>query len=218
VAAGYPEKLGAHECATPLGGASASLHQPRTGANSAVMYGPAGERVGAYRKTNLFALDLPWAVPGPGFAAMALPHPLGRTTLAICNDLNVQAPATWESLEDGPYELARHCMRSGVRLLILLNAWLHPGEGEESDTSSGDSHMTPGRNGDTDGMEPSWEVVNYWAMRLHPLWATVQTAADEVDKKPGEHDASDELLVVICNRFGDEGGESISLRFHHGVS
>jgi protein N-terminal amidase len=216
VAAGYPEKLESHEHAPPLGGDSSSFRQPRIAANSAVMYGPTGERIGGYRKTNLFKLDLPWAVPGTGFTTMMLPHPLGLTTLAICNDLNVQEPAMWETLEGGPYELAQHCLRSGTRLLILLNAWLHPDEdGEESDTGSADSRTMPRNNRDTDEMEPSWEVMNYWAARLHPLWATVESAAKKKDKKLGEHKAPDELLVVICNRFGDECGEAISRWPHH---
>ncbi|KAG2121091.1 carbon-nitrogen hydrolase [Suillus clintonianus] len=223
VAAGYPEKLEPHEHALPLGDDSASLsfQQPRIGANSAVMYNPTGERVGAYRKTNLYKLDLPWAVPGSGFSTMTLPHPLGPTTLAICNDLNVQDPAVWESLEEGPYELARHCIRSGTRLLILLNAWLHPDEdGEESETGSA-GHTTPEHNQDTDEMEPSWEVMKYWAMRLNPLWATIQKASNESDEKPGERKVPNELLVVVCNRFGDEGGNrfagsSVLMSLHRG--
>lgn len=207
VAAGYPEKLEPHEHAPPLGGDSLSFHQPRIGANSAVMYGPTGERIGAYRKTNLYKVDLPWAVPGSGFTTMTLPHPLGPTTLAICNDLNVQDPAVWESLEEGPYELAQHCIRSGTRLLILLNAWLHPDEdGEESDADSADS-TSPEQNEDTDEMEPNWEVMNYWAMRLNPLWETIRKATSENEKKPGECKIPNELLVVVCNRFGNEGGE-----------
>lgn len=206
VAAGYPEKLEPHEHAPPLGGDNLSFHQPRIGANSAVMYGPTGERIGGYRKTNLYKLDLPWAVPGSGFTTMTLPHPLGPTTLAICNDLNVQDPAVWESLEEGPYELAQHCVRSGTRLLILLNAWLHPDEdGEESDGDSADSTI-PEQIEDTDEMEPSWEVINYWAMRLNPLWATIRKATHENEKKPGECRIPNELLVVVCNRFGNEGG------------
>ncbi|KAG1901439.1 carbon-nitrogen hydrolase [Suillus fuscotomentosus] len=196
VAAGYPEKLEPHEHAPPLGGNSLSFHQPRIGANSAFI-------IGAYRKTNLYKLDLPWAVPGSGFTTMTLPHPLGPTTLAICNDLNVQDPAVWESLEEGPYELAQHCIRSGTRLLILLNAWLHPDEdGEVSDSDSADC-TTSEQNEDTDGTEPSWEVINYWAMRLNPLWATIREATHENEKKPG---IPNELLVLVCNRFGNEGG------------
>lgn len=207
VAAGYPEKLEPHEHAPPLGGNSLSFHQPRIGANSAFMYGPTGERIGAYRKTNLYKLDLPWAVPGSGFTTMTLPHPLGPTTLAICNDLNVQDPAVWESLEEGPYELAQHCIRSGTRLLILLNAWLHPDEdGEVSDSDSADCTTSEQKEG-TDEMEPSWEVINYWAMRLNPLWATIQEATHENEKKPGECRIPNELLVLVCNRFGNEGGE-----------
>jgi len=34
------------------------------GANSAILYGPSGEWVGGYRKTNLFETDKSWAKPG----------------------------------------------------------------------------------------------------------------------------------------------------------
>ncbi|KAG0698289.1 carbon-nitrogen hydrolase [Suillus ampliporus] len=207
VVAGYPEKLESHEHAPPLGGDGLSFSQPRIGANGAVMYGPTGERVGTYRKTNLFKADLPWAVPGTGFTTMTLPHPLGPTTLAICNDLNVQKPAVWASLEDGPYELAQHCMRSGTRLLIILNAWLHPDEDEDEDEDIDSSnHTTLEQIENTDEMEPSWDTINDWAMRLRPLWATVQNAANKSNKKLGECKLHDELLVVICNRFGDDDG------------
>lgn len=36
----------------------------QVGANSAVVYGPDGVRVGDYRKTNLFETDMTWAQPG----------------------------------------------------------------------------------------------------------------------------------------------------------
>jgi protein N-terminal amidase len=37
------------------------------GANSAVVYGPDGTRVGHYRKSHLFRMDKPWAKPGKRF-------------------------------------------------------------------------------------------------------------------------------------------------------
>ena len=64
------------------------------GANSAIMYGPSGEWIGGYRKTNLFETDKSWAkpgkehsfnlfishlisrIPGTGFAAFTLTLPL----------------------------------------------------------------------------------------------------------------------------------------------
>lgn len=38
--------------------------QNYVGANSAILYGPSGEWVGGYRKTNLFETDKSWAKPG----------------------------------------------------------------------------------------------------------------------------------------------------------
>ena len=40
------------------------LEVERIGANSAVLYGPDGQWVGGYRKTNLFKTDLTWAKAG----------------------------------------------------------------------------------------------------------------------------------------------------------
>lgn len=88
--AGYPERLSSSEEAGPILAASASLAVPidagddgstsekndsdgdesgvqvqlQVGANSAVLYGPEGEYVGNYRKTNLYDTDMTWAKPG----------------------------------------------------------------------------------------------------------------------------------------------------------
>ena len=88
--AGYPERLSSSEEAGPILAASASLAVPidagddgstgekndsdgdesgvqvqlQVGANSAVLYGPGGEYVGNYRKTNLYDTDMTWAKPG----------------------------------------------------------------------------------------------------------------------------------------------------------
>lgn len=72
--AGYPERLLGDEAQ------SAATHEEVkeevkneqvgtarahfVGANSAVLYGPGGERLGHYRKTNLFETDKTWAKPG----------------------------------------------------------------------------------------------------------------------------------------------------------
>ena len=37
----------------------------QVGANAAVLYGPDGEFVGDYRKTNLYTTDMTWARAGP---------------------------------------------------------------------------------------------------------------------------------------------------------
>lgn len=56
VVAGYPEKLSLTE----------DRDVDQVGANSATFYGPDGEWVGGYRKTNLYETDLTWAKPGVG--------------------------------------------------------------------------------------------------------------------------------------------------------
>lgn len=62
VAAGYPERLEPHEVGTRAleDGSIVDV----VGANSAVVYGPDGTRVGHYRKSHLFRMDKPWAKPG----------------------------------------------------------------------------------------------------------------------------------------------------------
>ncbi|KAH7925565.1 carbon-nitrogen hydrolase [Leucogyrophana mollusca] len=214
VAAGYPEKLEPHELDQPLNGPSefrsagiGSRREGRMGANSAVMYDPTGERVGAYRKTNLFKNDIPWAIPGFGFSTLSLPAPMGRTTLAICNDLNVQGPATWESLEDGPYELAQHCQNEGTQLLVLLNSWLHPDGSDEPDPDDDQGSISEEGNPESiaDDLEPEWRTLNYWAMRLRPLWAAEDRRVDGYETNKSDH-----TLVLICNRFGDELGATFA--------
>jgi len=152
--------------------------------------------------------------------------------VAICNDLNVDADAEWASIERGPYELAGFCGKEDVRVLVLLNAWLRPedggmegvggrereqvvragGEGEEDDGSDGDED-----DGD-DGLEPNWRVLNYWAMRLRPLWAKTDVEDSEGTRQSDTRDimahANDpeqrDVIVVVCNRFGHERGKTFA--------
>lgn len=131
-------------------------------------------------------------------------------------DLNVQPPAMWD-LTLGPYEIAEYCVAQKTNLLILLNAWLDSKESPEEDTD--------------------WRTINYWALRLRPLWAKVVEAdakaeAEDADRS-GESDSvsedegraadlegrkpGDELVVVVCNRCGEENGKyvcSVSLDLH----
>lgn len=62
VAAGYPERLEPHEVEkrTMEDGSVVDI----VGANSAVIYGPDGTRVGYHRKSHLFYMDEPWAKRG----------------------------------------------------------------------------------------------------------------------------------------------------------
>lgn len=62
VVAGFPEKLSLDE----------DRKIDQVGANSAAFYGPDGEWVGGYRKTNLYETDLTWAKPGVGCSFLLL--------------------------------------------------------------------------------------------------------------------------------------------------
>lgn len=62
VTAGYPERLEPHE--VEKGPDNDGAEVEKIGANSAVLYGPSGEWVGGYRKTNLYETDMTWAKAG----------------------------------------------------------------------------------------------------------------------------------------------------------
>ncbi|EGN93928.1 hypothetical protein SERLA73DRAFT_189058 [Serpula lacrymans var. lacrymans S7.3] len=199
VTAGYPERVESHDATISADRDGETLF----GANSAVMYDHSGQLVTSnpIRKTNLFETDIPWAIPGTGFTTLSLPQPIGLMTLAICNDLNVQKPAVWSSLETGPYELAQHCIDKGTRLLVLLNAWLHH---DQADKGGNESEQDEGKI--TDSSEPDRETLNYWALRLRPLWAAVEEARAEAETTAEAERIPEELIVVVSNRFGFENG------------
>ncbi|KAF8215013.1 carbon-nitrogen hydrolase [Mycena galopus ATCC 62051] len=155
VVAGYPERLEQSEVEQYLTETGTRV----VGANSAALYGPQGEWVGGYRKTNLFSTDKTWAKPGSGFTTFSLPQPLHNLTLAICMDLNAQPPHQWTTA-DGPYEVADYCLTQRTNLLVLLNAWLDSGEQPESDY---DIH-----------------TIDFWAERLRPLWVESTSASQEI--------------------------------------
>ncbi|EIN12801.1 carbon-nitrogen hydrolase [Punctularia strigosozonata HHB-11173 SS5] len=191
VLAGYPEKIDPAE--------RPKMRPWTIGYNSAVLYGPGGIFVGNYRKTNLYDTDMSWAEPGAGFATFNLPAPLGRLSLGICMDLNAQPPAVW-TLEEGPYELAEHCLSTRSRVLVVLNAWLDSLEDEDAETD--------------------WSTLNYWAARLRPLWrnrGSVLAQAVTPSQPHAEH-----VTVIICNRSGKESGikfagSSALFQMHPGV-
>lgn len=187
VVAGYPERLEPHEQEEAL-----DEHDiTKVGANSAVLYGPDGECIGDYRKTNLYETDMTWAKAGNGFMTFNLPPPLGTVTLGICMDLNPQPPAEW-TLEDGPYEIADHVVTHNSNLLVLLNAWLDSGWDETADKDEG--------------------TIRYWAARLRPLWAVAPNGIRRGKGAIGfdAHDTKGETYVVVCNRCGQENGKTFA--------
>ncbi|KAF9013157.1 carbon-nitrogen hydrolase [Cyathus striatus] len=179
------------------------------GYNSAIFYGPDGEWVGGYRKTHLFEVDKSWAFAGmyssdkltqiylfsgTGFATFNLPEPLGTISLGICMDLNPQPPASW-TLEKGPYEIANYCLKQKSNVLILLNSWLDSGEYPD--------------------YESDFHVVQYWAARLRPLWKDADSASENSSENEEEidgsmHDSNKDIIVIVCNRTGEENGKKFA--------
>ena len=94
-------------------------------------------------------------------------------------DLNPRSPWT---INGGPYELAEHCLKTGSRVLILLNAWLDSENEEDSDEDL--------------------STMNYWATLLRPLWYRNEPT-DELKIAPEDV----ETVVVVCNRSGIENGK-----------
>lgn len=104
-------------------------------------------------------------------------------------DLNVQPPAEW-LLEEGPYELADHCLSHNTKLLVLLNSWLDSGA-EESQPKD-------------------WITLNYWSSRLRPLWVAPSPEGSPYNPLANTNrNTGQETFVVICNRSGEENGTSI---------
>ncbi|TFK63049.1 carbon-nitrogen hydrolase [Pluteus cervinus] len=226
VAAGYPEELTQDEIDSEetkkreedqLYAFEKPKEREVVGANSAVIYGPEGELVGGYRKTNLFETDMTWATPGTGFLSIALPSPLRNITLGICMDLNPHPPAKWMSLEGGPYEVAEYALEHRSNVVILLNAWLLSDEDKrelEDEEEEGDqAEEKAGKEN-----QHAWTTLNFWAARLRPLWASKCPPSRESDDEQSptstdEKEAeliNDETIVVVCNRSGKENGREFA--------
>ncbi|KAI0345908.1 carbon-nitrogen hydrolase [Trametopsis cervina] len=197
VTAGYPERLAPDEPRNPvLNQKPYDTTAEEVGSNSAIFFGPEGEFIGNYRKTNPYDIDMTWSKPGTGFGLYKLPHPLHTMALGICMDLNPIPPASW-SLEDGPYEIADFCLEKEANVLVLLNAWL-------------DSKQEPENVRD-------WHTLNYWAARLRPLWARTVDIEDEEDYGDSDEESPSpattnqrETIVIVCNRAGTENGQTFA--------
>lgn len=112
VVAGYPELLESDElqqCTQndqvviqdtdymdgDLSEPSSAKERRIVGANSAVMYGPAGEWIGGYRKTNLFRTDKTWAAAG-------VARLFGSSTESRTDSGSFQAPVSLLSISHPP--------------------------------------------------------------------------------------------------------------------
>ncbi len=78
--------------------------------NTAVLYGPEGNRIGAYRKVHLFPPLGEVEHMAPGQALPTFDLPWGRTALAICYDLRF--PELWRSYTD-----------AGAKLILIPAEW-----------------------------------------------------------------------------------------------
>ena len=108
-------------------------------------------------------------------------------------DLNAQPPALW-TLEDGPYEIADHVVQSKAHVLLLLNAWL---DSERNTEEAKD-----------------WSTLNFWAMRLRPLWARSEGDGEdgEENTEASETSSDRDTIVIVCNRCGKENGTSVYMQ------
>ncbi|KAG6885654.1 hypothetical protein C0993_011788 [Termitomyces sp. T159_Od127] len=249
VAGGYPERLSEEERLVesqadrsirfPVGGMDIettsdvdTLSATPVGANSAIIYGPSGEWVGGYRKTNLYETDKTWAKPGTGFTSFSLTPPsISRTesgevptsnllkmTIGICMDLN-PFPSCHQTTVEWPCELADYCVKSKSDLLVLLNAWLDPSLDDDRDEnaedgtldSTDDSSAEDNEVIDAEGTEPSWHTLRYWAARLHPLFerdwrrrGSTETIVS--NSSTDEHEKAKEGREIV-EEVNDEQGE-----------
>jgi predicted amidohydrolase len=78
--------------------------------NTAALFGPRGERIGAYRKIHLFAPLGEVEHMSPGQSLPTFDLPWGRTALAICYDLRF--PELWRRYTD-----------AGVQLILIPAEW-----------------------------------------------------------------------------------------------
>jgi omega-amidase len=78
--------------------------------NTAVLYGPEGERIGAYRKTHLWAPLGETEHMAPGSSVPTFDLPWGRVGLAICYDLRF--PELWRCYTD-----------AGAQLMLIPAEW-----------------------------------------------------------------------------------------------
>ena len=108
-------------------------------------------------------------------------------------DLNPQVQ-DW-SLAHGPYEIADHCISTKSNVLIVLSAWVDSQRKLEELDEKYD-----------------WSTVDYWASRTRPLWSdgnNSDSSEEEQDTLTSDPPlASNETIVIVCNRTGQENGQS----------
>ncbi|KAK6342077.1 Carbon-nitrogen hydrolase [Orbilia blumenaviensis] len=187
--------------------------------NACVVTSPDGEVLTNYRKRFLYATDERWASEGSQFGTTTFTFPPSPSSpsersitvaLGICMDLN---PYKFEAPFEN-YEFANHILSSGAQLAIVPMAW----ETKEKFTDLQWKKAAKRMHHST---------VNYWTMRLEPLFGTEKPEFEglvkTVDRTPdgdewewvyvGEdqwervyNKPQQKLAFVTCNRSGTENG------------
>jgi predicted amidohydrolase len=88
--------------------------------NTALLFGPSGERLGKYRKIHLFDVEIPGQVSAresearkPGSETVAVPTEIGTIGLSVCYDLRFP-------------ELYRRLVAAGAEILCIPSAFTFP--------------------------------------------------------------------------------------------
>ncbi|KAK6330757.1 Carbon-nitrogen hydrolase [Orbilia javanica] len=188
--------------------------------NACVVTSPDGEVVTNYRKTFLYVTDERWSSEGSCFGTTTFTFPTDPTSpastkqitvaLGICMDIN---PYKFEAPFNA-YEFANHVISSGAQLVIVPMAWETKDPYNDSELQSRAKVM-------------HHSTVNYWAMRLEPLFGTEYPESEEVaqtgkkmadgaewewedvgqDKQQKAYTQEQgKLVFVTCNRTGRENG------------
>ncbi|PWN49511.1 carbon-nitrogen hydrolase [Violaceomyces palustris] len=177
--------------ARPLDADDHSLPQwAKPAYNSALLVDRQGRHIHTFRKHFLYEDDKRWSLEGPGFQVVDLPD-VGRICVAICMDLN---PYEFKT-DFGKFELANFCRELDVDALIVPMAWLLPPQ---------EACEVP------DLKRPSMNTINYWAMRLEPLFVpahSIDSEAledDEASLVPKSVKGGKAMVFAAANRTGKE--------------
>lgn len=169
--------------------------QRRLAYNSLVLVDAEGRLIAHYRKHHLYYTDEPWAEEGPErFLTCELP--LGadsrhqqhvKAALGICMDVNPKRfEAPWTA-----FEFSTHAEQSRAKIVVVSMAWL--------------TRLTK-LELELDADKPDLDTFSYWLERFRPL---LRHELDGVLLETMTHtngtDNTDEVIVVLANRIGDEG-------------
>lgn len=167
--------------------------------NSALFTSPQGDILFNYRKRFLYSADEVWgASEGPDgqngpsefpsygpFKSLA--NGKIKLQVGICMDLN---PYKFEAPFQA-FEFASAAANNDVSLILSPMAWLHPESPniQEGGVPKETLEENLRKSLDINGIKPELSTVNYWLMRLIPIFSP----------KPTKN-----IGLVTCNRWGSE--------------